>query len=149
MIRKIITISSDSTVQQAIERMIDHYTSCLVVLSEDRVNGTITDQDIVYRVVAKGLDPKSIRVQDIASRPVIMMRPETSLGEAIRVMLQRKIKKIPLISGEGDYGRLVGLVSFSDIVKYHSELFASLWEQIFLTVPASSLEGDLLVVSEG
>jgi len=146
VIRKIVTIPADSTVEEAIEKMDDQSTSCLAVLSEGSVYGIITVQDLVYRVVAKGLDPKNTRVQHIVSRPVIMMRPENSLGWAIKVMLQRKVKKIPLISGEGEYGRLIGLVSFSDIVKYHSELFTSLWEQIFLTVPASCIEGNICIV---
>jgi hypothetical protein len=54
-----------------------------------------------------------------------------------------------LISSEKGYGRLIGLVSFSDILKYHSLLFANLLEQVLLTVPASSLEEDLVVVLDG
>ena len=116
---------------------------------EGRIIGIITVQDLVYRVVAKGLNPQKTRVQEIASKPVVVMRPETSLVTAIKVMLQKKIKKIPLISGEKGYERLIGLVSFSDIIKYHSLLFANLLEEILLTVPALSLKEDLVVVLDG
>jgi len=146
VIRKIITISSDSTVQEAIETMNDRSTSCLVILLEGRVIGIITVQDLVYRVVAKGLNPQKTRVQEISSRPVVVMRPETALVTAVKVMLQKKIKKIPLINGEKGYGRLIGLVSFSDIIKYHSLLLANLLEELLLTVPALSLEEDIVVV---
>jgi CBS domain-containing protein len=95
VIRKIITISSDSTVQEAFETMNDHSTSCLIVLLEGMVIGIITDKDLVYRVVAKGLNPRKTRVQEIASKPVIVMRPETSLVTAVKVMIQKKIKKSP------------------------------------------------------
>lgn len=146
MIRKIITIPSDSTVQEAIETMNDHSTSCLVILSESKVMGIITVQDLIYRVVAKGLNPQITEVQKIASRPVVVMRPETSLVKAVKVMLQKKIKKIPLITKEEGYGRLIGLISFSDIIKYHSLLFANLLEEILLTVPALGLEEDIVVI---
>ena len=126
--------------------MNDRSTSCLVILMEGRVIGIITVKDIVYRVVAKGLNPQKTRVQEIASRSVVVMRPETALVTVVKVMLQKKIKKIPLINGEKGYGRLIGLVSFSDIIKYHSLLFANLLEEILLTVPALCLEEDIVVV---
>jgi CBS domain-containing protein len=52
-----------------------------------------------------------------------VFNPETILGEAIKVMLPRRIKKIPLVD---DGERLVGLVSLSNIVEFHSELFSAL-----------------------
>ena len=136
MVRKVITVPSDITVKAATEVMNGLSTSSLVVLSGKRVDGIVTTRDIVCRVVAKSLNPEKVRIGEIASRPVITLRPETPLGEAIKIMLQRKIKKIPLIAGEEDGARLVGLVSLSDIIEYHSELFSYLWDQILLTVPA-------------
>jgi len=145
VVRKVITVTSETKVKAATEVMNRLSASSLVVLSGKMVDGIVTTRDVVYRVVAKGLDPNEVRVSDIASRPVVMLRPETPLGEAIKIMIQRKIKKIPLITGEEDSARLVGLVSLSDIVEYHSEIFSSLWEQILLTVPALGVEGELQI----
>jgi len=141
LIRKIITIESEASVKDATEKMKQYSTSCLVVLSGKRVDGILTTRDVISRIVARGLDPGNIRVNDIATRPVIMMRPEAPLDEAIKIMLQRKIKKIPLISGDKENARLYGLLSLTDIIEYHSEIFSTLWEQLIMTVPATGVEG--------
>ena len=141
IIRKVITIDSEASVKDATEKMKQHSTSCLVVLSENRIDGILTTRDLISRVVARGLEPGKVRVTDIATRPVIMMRPETPLEEAIKIMLQRKIKKIPLISGDDGNTRLYGLLSLTDIIEYHSEIFSTLWEQLIMTVPAVGVEG--------
>jgi len=111
IIRKVITIDSEASAQDATNKMKQYSTSCLVVLSENRIDGILTTRDLISRVVARGLEPGKVRVTDIATRPVIMMRPETPLEDAIKIMLQRKIKKIPLISGDKDNARLYGLLS--------------------------------------
>jgi signal-transduction protein with cAMP-binding, CBS, and nucleotidyltransferase domain len=141
IIRKVITIDSEASAQDATNKMKQYSTSCLVVLSENRIDGILTTRDLITRVVARGLEPGKVRVTDIATRPVIMMRPETPLEEAIKIMLQRKIKKIPLISGDNDKARLYGLLSLTDIIEYHSEIFSTLWEQLIMTVPAAGIEG--------
>ncbi|TEU09882.1 CBS domain-containing protein [Candidatus Bathyarchaeota archaeon] len=141
IIRKVITIDSEASSQDATNKMKQYSTSCLVVLSENRIDGILTTRDLITRVVARGLEPGKVRVTDIATRPVIMMRPETPLEEAIKIMLQRKIKKIPLISGDKDNARLYGLLSLTDIIEYHSEIFSTLWEQLIMTVPAAGIEG--------
>ncbi len=141
IIRKVITIDSEASTQDATNKMKQYSTSCLVVLSENRIDGILTTRDLITRVVARGLEPGKVRITDIATRPVIMMRPETPLEEAIKIMLQRKIKKIPLISGDKDNARLYGLLSLTDIIEYHSEIFSTLWEQLIMTVPAAGIEG--------
>ncbi|MGD2201356.1 MAG: CBS domain-containing protein [Candidatus Bathyarchaeota archaeon] len=145
LIRKVVTVPSDCTVEEAVKTMDRHSTSCLVILSEGRVDGIVTNRDMVYRLVAEGLDPSTTYVQEIATSPVVLLKPDDYLGEAIKIMLQKKIKKIPLVNVEGENARLVGLLSFSDLVEYHSDLFATLWEQVLITVPASGLEEGLLV----
>jgi signal-transduction protein with cAMP-binding, CBS, and nucleotidyltransferase domain len=145
IIRKVITIDSEASAQDATNKMKHYSTSCLVVLSENRIDGILTTRDLITRVVAMGLEPGKVRVTDIATRPVIMMRPETHLEEAIKIMLQRKIKKIPLISGDKDNARLYGLLSLTDIIEYHTEIFSTLWEQLIMTVPAAGIEGVFII----
>lgn len=142
--RKVVTIDPDSSVRDATELMESYSISCLVVLSGNRVDGILTSRDVINRVVALGFDPAYIHVKEAMTRPVIMMRADALLEEAIKVMLQRKIKKIPLVEGDGDDLRLVGLLSLSDIVENHAKIFSQLWEQTLMTVPAD--EGSSIIV---
>ena len=145
LIRKVITIDSGCFTTEATERMRHYSTSCLVVLNENKIVGILTTRDVVSRVVSKGLDPDKVPVSDVMTSPVIMMRPETPLGEAIKIMLQRKIKKLPLITGEKDSARLVGMLSLTDLIEFHPNVFSSLWERVLMTVPSFPVEGEFIV----
>ena len=140
VVRKVVTISPEVSVRDATDLMEEKSTSCLVVLVDGMIEGILTSRDVIQRVVARGTHPSEVTVGEIATHPVIVLKPETFLGEAIKVMLQRRIKKIPLIDGRG---RLVGLVSLSDIVEFHSELFSALWERIIMMEPATFVEDEI------
>ena len=129
VVRKVVTISPETCMKDAVDLMDEKSTSCLIVMVEGRIEGILTSRDVIHRVVARGLDPSEVTVGETATQPIIVLKPETFIGEAIMVMLQRKIKKIPLVD---DRGRLEGLVSLSDIIEFHSELFSALWERIIM-----------------
>jgi CBS domain-containing protein len=145
VVRKVVSVSSDTSAIDATDLMEEKSTSCLIVIDGVNVDGILTSRDVIHRVVAIGRDPSEVTVGEIATRPVIMLKPEALLSEAIKIMLQRKIKKIPLISGDARKGGLVGIISLSDIVEFHSELFSALWEQIILMEPVTLLEDKFLV----
>ncbi len=140
VMRIVVTISPEVTMRDATYLMEKKSTSCLVVMVDGRIEGILTSRDVIQRVVARGLDPSRVTVGEIATQPIIVLKPETFLSEAIKVMLQRKIKKIPLVD---DGGRLVGLVSLSDILEFHSELFSALWERIIMMEPAMLVEDEI------
>jgi CBS domain-containing protein len=133
ILRKVVTIESNETVKAATDKMEQKFTSSLIVILKGKVFGILTTQDIVFRVVAEGLDPEKVKVKDVASRPVIMMRPDNLLVKAIKVMLEKKIKKIPLIEGDINDSKLVGLLSLTDVVEYHSDIFSNLRSQASTT----------------
>jgi CBS domain-containing protein len=146
ILRKVVTIDSESTVEEATEKMHSSFTSSLVVLSGKKIVGFLSTRDIVSNIVANGLDPKKVLVNEVMTSPVIMMRPDTPLGEAIKIMLQKKIKKLPIVEGDRDKARLVGLFSITDMVEYHPYIFSILWEEILMTVPAVPEEGEFNLV---
>jgi CBS domain-containing protein len=145
VIRKVITIDSRSFITEATEVMHRYATSSLVVLSGKKIDGILSTRDVIARVVAKGLDPTTILVEDVMTSPVIMMRPDTPLGDAIKIMIQRKIKKLPLVTGEKNNARLVGLLSLTDLVEFHPYIFSTLWEQVLMTIPTIPEEGEFIV----
>ena len=145
MIRKAVTIESGESIQNATESMQKNSSSSLIVTKKGKITGILTTRDVVSRVVAKGLDPAKLTVGDVMSSPVIMLRPETPLSEALKIMIQRKIKKVPLITGDEEKAELIGLVSFSDVVEYHTDVFNELWQELLLTVPAIEVQGEYMI----
>lgn len=83
-----------------------------VVDSENRLLGIVTDRDIAVRVVAVGRDPRSTRVDEIASMRVSPAYPDEPLDEAVEQMAYRRVRRLPVVEDE----RLVGMLSQADVV---------------------------------
>jgi len=144
LIRKGITVDMDTSVKDATELMDRSSISCLVVISKNRIKGILTTRDVISRVIARGHDPSQMTVGEVMTDPLIAVREDTPLEEAVKIMFQNKIKKLPIVLGEGDDLVLVGLLSLTDIVENHTEIFADIWEQMLMTVPAD-MEKSILV----
>jgi CBS domain-containing protein len=81
------------------------------VVDGERLVGVVTDRDIVIRGIADGSDPHAIKVGDIASRDVVTVRPDDDLEEALRLMAQHQVRRLPVVED----GRLVGVVATADV----------------------------------
>jgi CBS domain-containing protein len=114
-------------------------------MSKNVIKGILTTRDVISRVIARGYDPSQMTVGEVMTSPLLAVREDTPLEEAVKIMFQNKIKKLPIMLGEGDDLVLVGLLSLTDIVENHTEIFADLWEQMVMTVPADMEKGILIV----
>jgi CBS domain-containing protein len=121
----VVTIDSKYTVRQAAKKMDYRGVSCLIVVSKKKLAGILTEKDLCTRVVAKGMDPERVKVEDIMTQPVVVVKPESPLEGAIQVMLMQGIKKLPVLSGE--FGEdLVGILSLTDIAMMYPSMYASM-----------------------
>ena len=135
----------NTSVKDATELMNRLSISCIVVMSKNVIKGILTTRDVISRVIARGYDPSQMTVGEVMTSPLLAVREDTPLEEAVKIMFQNKIKKLPIMLGEGDDLVLVGLLSLTDIVENHTEIFADLWEQMVMTVPADMEKGILIV----
>ncbi len=105
------TIKSGDTLQHAAEMMRDAAIGDLIVMDNSHVEGIVTDRDIVVRAVADGADPKAAHVRDVCSKAVVTVTPDSPVDEAIRIMRERAIRRLPVVQGE----KPVGVVSLGDL----------------------------------
>jgi CBS domain-containing protein len=119
MVRNLITIESDSSVKQAAESMNKYEIGCLIVCKKGHAVGIITERDLLKRVVAKAKDVKTTRVKEIMSSPLTTVKPATEVEEAVKLMFQTKIKKLPVIN---DKKHPIGLVTSTDIARFQPYL---------------------------
>ncbi len=80
--------------------------------SDDRLRGILTDRDITVRCVAEGLDPQTTAAGQLAQGPLIWVDADADIGEALRLMEDNRIRRLPVI----DQKRLVGIIAEADIV---------------------------------
>ena len=109
------TVSSDATVVEAARVMRDDDFGLVPVVDGDRLVGTVTDRDIAIRVVAEERDPSNTLVREIASADLVTIDPEQELGEALRLMAQHQVRRLPVVEEDG---RLVGIVAQADVARH-------------------------------
>jgi CBS domain-containing protein len=126
MVDKVVTIKADETAQLAAETMGKYNIGCLIVLEDDKVLGIVTERDLLNRVLVVAADPAKIPVRQVMSSPVVTVKPDTSLDEAVEVMFKHRIKKLPVVEQRGEIGVLVGLVTLTDIARLHPALIMTL-----------------------
>ncbi len=111
---KLETVIPDATVFDAIEKLVDKRIRSIIVLPKDDkdVYGVITVRDIVFKVLAKNLDPRKINVEQIASKPVISIDKETELEHLIKLMEKFNIARVFVHDGR----EITGVVSLLDVL---------------------------------
>ena len=125
MVTNLITIDAEATVKKAAELMDKHDIGCLIVVSYGNPVGIVTERDMLRRVLLQKRDPTKTRVGNIMSAPLMTSTPQTDVRDAVRLMNERRIKKLPVI----EEGELVGLVSLTDVMRslaYFEHVISSL-----------------------
>jgi CBS domain-containing protein len=108
------SIEADKSVADAAKLMRDEDVGLAPIVEGDRLVGTVTDRDIAIRVVAEGKDPQSTKVQEIASSDLVTIDPQQDLDEALRLMAQHQVRRLPVVEEDG---RLVGVVAQADVAR--------------------------------
>jgi CBS domain-containing protein len=111
MTRNPKALTQNATIMEAACAMRDNDIGDVVVLDNGRLCGILTDRDIVVRALAAGCDPNRTSVGEICSRALVTLAPEDSTGEAVRVMRERAIRRLPI----EEHGRVVGIVTLGDV----------------------------------
>ncbi|NCO68141.1 MAG: histidine kinase [Nitrospirae bacterium CG_4_10_14_0_8_um_filter_41_23] len=114
MTKKIEYIEADACVYDAIEKMVDRRIRSLVVKPRDEkdVYGVVTVRDIVFKVLGKNLDPGKIRVEEIASRPVVSIDRDMEIEHVISLMNKFNITRVFVHEGK----EIIGVVSLLDVM---------------------------------
>ena len=107
------TVQSDATVVEVARIMRDQDTGIVPVVENEQLSGTVTDRDIAVRVVAEGRDPESTTVREIASTDVVSVEPQQDLSEALRLMAEHQVRRLPVVEND----RLVGIVAQADVAR--------------------------------
>lgn len=118
MVREVITLDEGSTVKEAAEIMNKFEIGCLIAVSKGKAMGIITERDLLKRVVAESRNATKTKVKEIMTSPLVVVEPKMELEEAVKMMFQMKIKKLPVVDGK----RLVGLVSLTDIARFQPQM---------------------------
>lgn len=113
MVENVVTAERNASVKDVAELMNKHNIGCIVIVEDEKPVGIVTERDMLKRVVCKMKDPEKTRVCEIMSEPLVAAIPNMRAGDAARLMLERNIKKLPVVENE----RLAGLVTLTDLIR--------------------------------
>ena len=105
-------VAGDVPVKEAAELMGELDVGALPIGTATALHGIVTDRDLLFRVVAAGLDPKDTLVRDVASRAVIACREGDDLQVAMDLMAANHVRRLPVMD---DRGAVCGWVTLADI----------------------------------
>ncbi|MEM4312144.1 MAG: CBS domain-containing protein [Nitrososphaerales archaeon] len=123
----VITAGPNENIANIASKMVESNVGSVIILSnsDDEPLGIITEGDLVKKVVSKNLLPEKVRAKDIVTKPLQMVDAEKDLVEAAKMMRKHRIKRL----GVSYKGKLVGIVSMSDLIGVTPELMEILSEK--------------------
>jgi len=122
MVREVITVDENSTVKEAVDIMNEFQVGSLIALEKGKALGIVTERDFLKRVIAGGKDVVNTKVKEIMTTPLVVVESGTDLEEAVKLMFQKKIKKLAVV----DANKLVGIVTLTDIARFQPQMIRML-----------------------
>ena len=113
---KVMTMAGDTSVREAAEAMSSrNYGSVVVTDGEARLEGIVTERDLLRRVTAERRDPETTQLSDIMTREVRVARDTDNLIDWLRIMSNERFRHLPVVDDEG---RVISMMTQGDFVSY-------------------------------
>jgi CBS domain-containing protein len=109
----LVTVSPDTTVMQAVRIMTEESIGAVAVTQNHRLVGMFSERDLMLRVVSKNEDPERVFIQDVMTSPVETIHRDSSADEALKLMLEKHIRHLPIVDRDG---KLAGMISMRSLL---------------------------------
>jgi CBS domain-containing protein len=110
---RLLTISPDASVFDALTLMADHDIGSLVVLDGERLSGIFSERDYARQVILLGKSSKETQVRDIMTHKVLCVSPEHTVDQCMALMTEKRVRHLPVL----EHKKVIGMISIGDVVR--------------------------------
>jgi len=107
----VLSASPEMTVAAAVAVLNARNVGALLVMNGAELVGVFTERDVLRRVVGEHRDPDTTRVGDVMTRDLVVMRPSSTVQDAMTVVSERRFRHLPIV----EEGKVVGVISAGDL----------------------------------
>ncbi|WP_066636382.1 CBS domain-containing protein [Desulfolucanica intricata] len=111
MTTNVATVTPQQSVSEAAQIMSQYNVGSVPVVQNGQCVGMLTDRDIALRTTAKGMDPKTTKVETVMSKNIVTATPQMDVHEASQLMANKQIRRLPVVENN----KLAGIVSLGDL----------------------------------
>jgi len=110
----VVTVPVSASVADAVRAMNEHRIGSVVVMSDQEIAGIFTERDVLTRVVAEGREPGRTPVRTVMTPDPVTIEPDAPIEDVMETITRRRCRHLPVV----DSGRLAGLISIGDILRW-------------------------------
>ena len=120
---------------EASKIMVEKEIGCAIVLDKNKPVGIVTEKDLVVKVMAKDKEPSKVMVSEIMTKPVITIEPDASIEDAVKIMAENGIRRLPVVHK----GIIYGLFTARELAKNFNDYADKVTRDIIKTMSIVSL----------